>query len=302
MSKIPRGEIKRTRPLATAAAMGDIATVKKLLALKGAKAIPNDEVIEAYTIVEDHGHQGVKTLLAEHRAVRNIYGLVNPKPKTKTAKKAKKVRFIEIEEEYQEPEPMSLFIKKLLSDTPLPVKKTKAKAKSTKAKAKSTKKTTKTVRKRPSPLKNVGGEKISEKEIAANKAVFAKLKAAKVAKANAAKRPSPLKDVGGYKLTSAEKKEVARLNREYKKEMREEVKPVKNISAFLFYKKAKEASLKKSDPHMTVKEVKKVIEVSWKTMTDKEKKPYELKAKKDEARYKKEYAAYQKGKKYSPVF
>ena len=301
MSKIQRGEIKRTRPLATAAAMGDIATVKKLLALKGVKAIPNDEVIEAYTIVEDHGHQGVKTLLAEHHAVRNIYGLVNPKPK---AKKAKKVRFIEIEEEYQEPEPMSLFIKKLLSDTPLPVKKTKAKAKSAKSKAK---KTTKTVRKRPSPLKNVGGEKISAKEIAANKAVFAKLKAAKAAKAKAAKakvakRPSPLKDVGGYKLTSAEKKEVARLNREYKKAMREEVKPVKNISAFLFYKKAEEASLKKSDPHMTAKEVKKVIEVSWKSMTDKEKKPYELKAKKDEARYKKEYAAYQKEKKYSPVF
>jgi hypothetical protein len=316
MSKIPRGEIKKTRPLATAAAMGDLAQVKKLLAIKGTKAIPNDEIIEAYTIVEDHGHRGVKTILAQHPAVRNIYGLVNSPKKPKSRKK--KVQFIEIEEEYQDPEPMSAFIKKLLSDTPLPkAKKTKAKtSKSAKTSTKistkiSTKKTAKTVRKRPSPLKNVGGEKISAKEIAVNKAVFAKLKAAKAAKTKAAKaksakrsakRPSPLKDVGGYKLTPEGKKKVAELTRAYKKALKEEPRPVKNISAFLFYKKAKQASLTKDDPHIMAKDIKKIIDASWKAMTDKEKKPYELKAKKDEIRYKKEYAEYQKDKKYSPVF
>lgn len=291
MSKIPRGEIKRTRPLATAAAMGDVAAVKKLLALRGDKAIPNDEIIEAYTIVEDHGHQGVKTLLAEHAAVRNIYGLVNA---PKKGRKKKTVKFLEIEEEYQEPEKMSVFIKNLLKDTPLPKAK-KAKAKSTTA--------AKTSKKRPSPLKNVGDEKISKREIEENKKVFAKLKAAKAAKLRAAKRPSPLKDIGGYKLTEKEKKEVLRLNKLLKKAIKEseEAKPKKNISAFLFYKKKREDEIAESDPSMSAKEVKKTIETSWRSMNLKEKKPYELKAKKDEARYKKETAVYEKGM-HSPAF
>jgi len=252
MSKIPRGEIKRTRPLATAAVMGDIATVKKLLALRGDKKIEDAEIIEAYINVEDFGHQGVKTLLAEHPAVRNIYGLTKPAKKSKK----KQVKFVEIEEEPLEiaPEKMSVFIKDLLKDTPLPKK-----AKTAKAKGKT---------------------------------------------AKVAKRQEPLKDVGGYELTAKERKLVLELRRKIRSSAKEEAEkmPKKNISAFLFYKKKKEADLAKTDPEMPVKDVKKLIEVTWKSMSEKQKKPYETKAQKDASRYQKEKAAYDKTKKYSPVF
>jgi len=69
--------------------------------------------------------------------------------------------------------------------------------------------------------------------------------------------------------------------------------PKRGLSAYMFFANDSRDKVREENPGIKFGEVGKMLGERWKELTDKEKKPYEDKAKADKERYETEKAAYQ---------
>ncbi|PVU99807.1 hypothetical protein BB559_000400 [Furculomyces boomerangus] len=74
---------------------------------------------------------------------------------------------------------------------------------------------------------------------------------------------------------------------------KDENAPKRCLSAYMFFSQEYRGKVKKENPAATFGELGKILGEMWKSMTDEQKKPFNLKAEKDKKRYETEKANYQ---------
>eukprot|EP01113_Clastostelium_recurvatum_P042959 TRINITY_DN702_c0_g1_i2.p1 TRINITY_DN702_c0_g1~~TRINITY_DN702_c0_g1_i2.p1 ORF type:complete len:192 (-),score=66.33 TRINITY_DN702_c0_g1_i2:95-604(-) len=105
------------------------------------------------------------------------------------------------------------------------------------------------------------------------------------------KKRAPKKADTGSKKSKTEKGAKETKKKKVKK-VKDPNAPKRGLSAFFYYSKEQRDSVRKDNPGSKVGDIAKILGHQWKELTADEKRPYEVSAATDKARYESEKAAY----------
>jgi len=95
--------------------------------------------------------------------------------------------------------------------------------------------------------------------------------------------------------TAAASKTKAKATRGGDKKKKDPNAPKRGLSAYMFFANEQRETVREENPGITFGQVGKVLGDKWKALSEKQRVPYENKAKTDKERYEREKAAYNAG-------